>query len=349
MACSWRAAGALALVTTRRVEGIKRELLARELSPGQLYVLLHLCRGAGVPASFLTRAIETRWRNAPYHLRLVLLDCAGMNSTGEDADRSELIETLEGLLKGSNLFLASSVMDALQMLGALDDDAQEHRTVVQQNVSDCLARPSDSDNWAEAWRIYSSQFDHPFSGAYCEVIAELADRERKALFEMASKGATDTAFWLGPLLLELASFGDRGVGDSIAQWTAPPAEDNRIMPQSDIHAFVAAHVALARLGCAIPENRGLSENPSVRALAACGAILYWSNRIDLDEDEMQRGCAPELRILTWGARDAALDVIRECEYVSRGGCDLLPGDGPVVHSIVERFPAETVGIYRTPC
>ena len=50
------------------VEGIKRELLARELSPGQLYVLLHLCRGAGVPASFLTRAIETRWRNAPYHL-----------------------------------------------------------------------------------------------------------------------------------------------------------------------------------------------------------------------------------------------------------------------------------------
>ena len=110
--------------------------------------------------------------------------------------------------------------------------------------------------------------------------------------------------------------------------------------------FVAAHVALARLGCAIPENRGLSENPSVRALAACGAILYWSNRIDLDEDEMQRGCAPELRILTWGARDAALDVIRECEYVSRGGCDLLPGDGPVVHSIVERFPAETVGIYR---
>ena len=328
------------------VERVKRELLGRELSSGQLYLSLHLCRGTDVPASFLTRAIETRWRSAPYHLRLALLDCAGMNSTGDDADRAELIKALEGLSTGSNPFLSTSVVDALQMLGALDEEAREHRTVVQQNVCECLVRPNDCDSQAEAWRIYSSQFDHPFSGAYCEVIAELADCDRKALFEMASKGATDTAFWLGALLLNLASFGDRSVGDNIARWAIPPLEDDRIMPQVDIDAFVVAHVALARLGCSLPEDQSPSDGVSIKALKACGAILYWINRIDLDEDGKLGACGRELDVLAQDARNAATDVIRECEDVSREGWELLPGDAPVVRSIVGRFPGEAAAICR---
>ena len=328
------------------VEGIRRILLGSELSAGQLYLLLHLCRGAEVPASFLTRTIETSWRAAPYHLRLALLDCAGLYCGGDDTDRAELIERLEGLLEGSNPFLGSIVVEALQRLGALDEDARAHRAVVWQNVGDCLARLDDPERQVEAWRIYSSQFDHPYSEAYWTIVSGLDADDRKALLDMAARGASDSAFWLGPLLLELASLGDQGVGDSIARWTVPPPEDNRTLPQSDIHVFVAAHVSLARLGCALPENRELGENPSVRALAACGAILYWSNRIDLDEEEVQRGCAEGLRILTRDARDAALDVIRECESVSREGFDLLPGDVPVEHSIVERFPAEAAGLCR---
>ena len=326
--------------------GIRRRLLEGELSPGQLYVLLHLCRGMEVPASFLSRTIDRSWRGAPYHLRLALLDCAGLYSSEEDADRAELIERLEGLLEGSHPFLGSIVMEALQRLGALDDDAREHRAAVRQNVKDCLARPDDAERQAEAWQIYSSQFDHPYSEAYWEVVSGLDGEHRKGLLDMAARGASDTGFWLGPLLLELASFGDRGVGDTIARWTAPPPQENRTLPQSDIHAFVAAHVALARLGCPLPERRELAENPSVGALTACGAILYWSNRIDLDERQVKAGSAPGLDTLTGVAADAALDVVRECKSVTREGFDLLPGDRPVVHSIVERFPAETAGLCR---
>ena len=325
---------------------IRRRLLEGELSAGQLYVLLHLCRGVEIPASFLSRTIDRRWRGAPYHLRLVLLDSAGLYSSGEDADRAKLIERLEGLLEGSHPFLCSIVMEALQRLGALDDHAREHRAVVRQNVSECLARPDDPERQAEAWRIYSSQFDHPYSDAYWEVVSGLDGEEHKGLLDMAARGASNTDLWLGPLLLELGSFGDRGVGDSIARWTVLPPQNNRILPQSDIQVFVVAHIALARLGYPLPERRDLAENPSVRALAACGAILYWSNRIDLDERQVQACCAPGVDTLTGEARDGALDVVRECESISREGFDLLPGDRPIMHSIVGRFPAETAGLCR---
>ena len=87
----------------------------------------------------------------------------------------------------------------------------------------------DSKELRHAWRhcdrplnLHSAQFDHPYAGAYCEVITDLSEEERKALFTMAAEGADDTASFLGPLLMELASFGDPDVGSSIARWTAFP-------------------------------------------------------------------------------------------------------------------------------
>ena len=163
---------------------------------------------------------------------------------------------------------------------------------------------------------------------------------------MAAKGATEGEFWLGPLLLELASFGDQDVGESIARWTNPPPADNRTMPQSDIQAFVVAHIALARLGCPLPSHCTVGNNPSARALKACGTILYWCNREDLDEEERLKACKPELAVLAQHEKGAALDVLRECEDVLGEGLKLLPGERPVMRSVVGRFPAEAAAISR---
>ena len=318
-----------------------------ELSAGQIYLYLMLSRWDGIPASFISRTIEAHWNSAPYHLCLRLMDAAAMRCTVEDdAERAELIETIEGLLDGCNPFLASIVVDALQRLGALDESAREHRTTVLERVRSCIARPTDSECQDEAWGIYSAQFDHPYSAAYCEVVAGLADRDRKTLLETASRGAKESAFFLGALLLELASFRDRGVGESIARWTKPPPADNRTMPQSDIHAFVAAHIALGRLGCPLPVHRTAGESPSERALEACGTILYWCNRVDFDEEGRREACASAVAVLTQHGDGAALDVLRECEDVWRDGWGLLPGDEPVVRSVVGLFPAEATAISR---
>ena len=325
---------------------IKRKLFRGGHSPGQLYLLLELCRGRGVPAWFLTRSVKKQWKDSPYHLRLALLGSAAMNCTGEDADRAELIEAIEELLRRRDSNVPDIVLQTLQQLGALDDAARDHEEVVREEVLSCLARPTESASQLEAWRIYSAQFDHPYSAAYCEIVSGLADRERKTLLHMAAKGAPETAFWLGQLLLELASFGDRDVGESIAPWTALPPVDNRSMPQSDIHAFVAAHRALARLGCPLPKNPRVSDVPSAVALKAYGAILYWSNRMDLDDEVRRRACKHGLDVLAQEGRTAAVDVIRECEHLSGEGFRLLSGDAPVAQSVVAQFPAEVVTICR---
>ena len=327
--------------------GIQNELMGRELSSGQLYLLVALSRWDGIPASFLSRAIAAHWDSAPYHLRLALMDAAGLRCNAEDeAERVELSERIEGLLDGCHPWFASIVMEALKRLGALDDSAEEHRKVVLEHIGHCLARPTDSECQDEAWGIYSAQFDHPYSDAYYEEVAGLADRERKTLLEMASRGAKEGAFFLGPLLLELAAFGNSDVGESIGRWTKPPDTENRTMPQRDIHVFVAAHIALARLGCPLPVQPTAGETPSERALKACGTILYWCNRLDLDEEGRREACAPAVAVLTKHGNGAALDVLRECEDVWRNGWDLLPGDEPVMRSVVGCFPGEAAAISR---
>ena len=326
---------------------IRQEVLEGELSPGQIHLFLMLSRWGKLPASFISSTIEAQWENAPYHLQLALMDFAAIGCTAEgDVERAKLIETIEGLLTGCTPFVASIAMEALKRLGALEEGVREHRTVVLENVRNRLARPTDCECQTEAWRVYSAQFDHPYSDAYCEVVANLVDRDRKTLLEMASRGVRETKFCLGLLLLELASFGDQDVGESIGRWTRPPPADNPTMPQIDICAFVVAHIALARLGCPLPNHRTTSDNVSTKALNACGAILYWINLEDLDEDGRLKACKPELAVLSQNGRGGALDVLRECEHVSGEGFELLPGDGPVLRSVVGQYPAEAAAISR---
>ena len=330
-----------------RADGAGRDLVGRELSQGQTYLFLTLCRWDGIPASFISRTIEGQWDRAPYHLRLSLMDCAALRCDAEDeAERERLVGLIEGLLPRCDGLFGSVVLETLQRLGALDDAAQQHREVVRTNVEDCLAHPRDSQRQAEAWGIYSAQFDHPYSDAFCEELAALEDRDRKTLFEMASKGAEGGEFWLGALLLELAALGDPAVGESIARWTGPPPRDNRTFPQGDMHAFVVAHIALARLGCSLPEPRATDEDPAVKALNACGSILYWSNREDLDEGARLQACKSELAVLAEGGKSAALDVLHACEDVSWDSLELLPGSGPIVRSVAVQFPPEVAAISR---
>ena len=323
-----------------------RMLLERDLSQGQLYFLLQRSRGVEIPASFLARTIECLWESAPYHLRIALLHSAAMNTKGEEADRTKLLKAVDELRDGGDLYVSDSILETLQMLGALDDDAEEHRIPVLENVRECLARPADRDSQVQAWIIYCSQFEHPYSAAYFEIVSELGNGDRKMLLEMAADGVGDTSFWLTPLLIDLASIGDRNSGGSIARWSRVPEAEDRVMPQEDIAVFVVAHIALARLGCPLPDKQIAAGSASAEALAACGAILYWINRSDLRVDERLTECGQALGVLEKQAKGLALDVVCECEWAVYGKARRLPEEGEKVRSIVGTFPAETAAICR---
>ena len=322
------------------------ELIRQDLSPGQLYLFLELCRHKNIiPASFIRREIESRWNEAPYHLRLALLESVPpVHTAGNDSEHMKLIKVIEEL-ENNDPFLNLSIIEALQRLSALDEDADEHQTTVLENIRNCLSRPEDSQYHTQAWQIYTSQFEHPYSSAYYEAVASLSSSERKVLLDMALRGADESGFWLGPLLLKLASFGDASVGENIGRWTKPPPTDS-FMPQKDIEVFVYAHIALAKLGCPLPNHQYSDEAPSVRALMACGTILYWSNREDIDKEKRSEANKHALSVLVQHEKGTALDALRECNMASTEGFKLLPGDVPVVSSIVALYPSEAVEISR---
>ena len=343
--CAALHGGLFRTASTTVAQTIQQRLTAGNLSPGQLYFLLELSRGTSIAARLVAAVIRTHWPTAPYHLRLELLDAVNMSRPENDDDRTVLVTALEALPPSRHIFISSMIVEALQGLGALEDSEREHITNVREQVEECLAHPKDPDRQALAYSLHSAQFDHPYAGAYCGVIAELPASEQKALFTMAAKGADNTAFFLGPLLMKLASFGDPEVGGAISRWTALPPKDC-IMPQDAIAVFVISHIILARLGHPLPDLSGNVDETPMQALRACGVILYWCNRADLDESTKRQGCETALRILTGEAFSTALDVIRHCEHALVEGMHQLPGDAPIERSILSQFPAEVTDICR---
>lgn len=325
-------------------ETVERKLMQDDLSLGQLSLLLTLSRDADITASLLARTIKKYWDAAPYHLQLDLMDAVLRCRSANEADRTALIAVIESL-PCQHLALSSSILDALQRLGALEDSEREHHAVVRWEIQQCLSQQNESDNYAKAWNIYEAKFEHPFSGAYYEVISALPDHDRKTFLTMAAKGATEPWFFLAPLLIDLASFGDPSVGEGVVRWTALPPTDSPV-PQEAVRVFVLAHIVLARLGCTLPDKSLTSGNASAAALTACGLILYWSNRTDLDENTKVEACHSSLGVLIEHGQSATLDVLRSCEDPRMEGTQYLPGDAPVIWSIIGRFPTEMAKVCR---
>ena len=338
--------GRFSRTTSDAVEQAIQQISERKgLSSGQVYLLLMLSRGAEIATPLIMYGLKEHWPRAPYHLRLDLLEVAHTFPPANERERAEVIAAVESLPEPRHPFISSAIVEALQGLGALADSERDHIAVVREAVRECLADPEDADRCSVAYGLHSAQFDHPYCGAYCEVVSALPDNERKMLLTMAANGADGSGYFLASLLSDLAAFGDADVGDSIARWTALPPTDGT-MPQNDIAVFVVAHIALAQLGCPLPNGRNEADGHAAEALVACGEILYWCNRVQLDETVKRNACEAALQVLIKHDRNAALGAIRHCEHAlvdrltGRPSSDLSEG------SIVSSFPNEVVEICR---
>ena len=298
-----------------------------------------------ISAQLITHALQRYWASAPYHLGLDLMETAGMCWQADESDRAALIEAIEAIPQPQHPFLSTVIVEALQSLGALDAAEREHAEVIREEVRQFLANPDGHESCTAAYRTYYAQFDHPLSAAYDEVVADLSGAERKQLLMMAGKGWDSSSYFLSPLIIDLASFCDPEAGAIINRWTKLPLTDS-FMPQDAIGVFVVAHIVLGRLGCSLPERQTEPDKPSAESLAACGVILYWSNRTDLDEDARCSPCRQSLSVLARHELGAAVDAIRHCEHALVEGVKHLPGQGLVQGSIVNCFPVEIAEICR---
>jgi hypothetical protein len=321
-----------------------------DLTHGQVYVLLMLDQLAWDEGPFIAprvpEMLRTMYRFAPYHLQLDLLQAAHFSHRASEAVKQEIIEALQELPNDQHIFLSTSVVEALQSLGALDDSEVEQIEPLRDQLRGLLAR-ADADAAELAYTIWISQFDHPYAGAYCQVVEDLTPNERKQFLTLAGRAARLDGFFSGILIIELAAYGDPAVAPIVARWLVFPSE-REVMPQHAIRYFVTAHIALARLGCVLPPERPSPRNAAERALGACGEILFWLNRYDLPMGERLRACSDGLALLAKREDGAATAILHELNRCHLGeGLDRLPGDEPVCKALDEYFREDAAEICRS--
>ena len=347
------------------VKFLKKHLAEDRTSDGQLYFLLRLARElifdhfsnmTDVIARFVARTMRRRWSQAPYHLALHLLETAGSCHFAGEAEKAALIQALDSLPPCNNIWLASTITESLQFLGAFEESESGHRTEVCREVSRCLANADETTYTELAYGIYSRQFDHPFSRAYFEVLAGLPTHERKQLLLMAANGAEEGGLFLGILIDELASFGDPEVGQGLSRFTGlPPTKSG--FSQKAVDVFITAHIALARLGLSLSTEPEFTNFPPANSMAACGSVLYWINRNDLDEGTRRNKCGPAFSVLSRHRQSATLEVLRLCDprnylwserylkSVNRSIVDYFPGKSVELCHCALNQPEELIGYF----
>ena len=312
------------------------------LSAGQLLLVLHLSRWEELSDGFISRSIRGGWSKAPYHLRLRLLEAAELAAPKTEEGRQRLRQVLENL-PNPGPALGSSLLDALQSLGGLEEAEEDHREVAHEEVAWCLDDRSGAGA-ADAWGLYVRQFDHPFAMAYWDAFHGLAEDDQKTLMAMAAEGAEIGSFFLDTLLVGLCWFGDAKLCGTLWRFVKPPPTDV-LAPLDAVRAFVTAHIGLARLRCRLPQDDEPSDSRA-SALGACGSLLYWSNRMDVDDETRLRECRGPLRVLDSRSQDCALDAIRMCQLAGSPERLGRPGEPRVVWSVAKEHGKELIGLCR---
>jgi hypothetical protein len=314
------------------------------ISNGQLLMVLKLLKSSGrrgFPFALLPKLIRERWRTAPYFLLLALLDTARCAWDATEEEKANIVEAVNQI-KTKNLWISTSVIDALKGLGALDDP--EYHQVVRSELEEVLTNPENPESWSLAQSLYVRQFDHPYDAAYWEVIHALPDLKRKEFLKCAVRAKNDFRMFISCMISDLAKFHDRDTGSCIAHWTELPPKDN-VMIQDAVEAFVISHVALGLLQYPLTPKEYSGSNED-NAMMACGEIYYWSNRQDLSRGAQAAKCAQAWQLLSQHEHGVSLAALEECEGKFRGGFSEVLGAEGVERSIAERFPDEVAEICR---
>ncbi|HDR9868648.1 TPA: AAA family ATPase [Burkholderia cenocepacia] len=223
-----------------------------ELTSGQLHFFLQgrryfFEREDECLAEHLIYLFRERFRWEPYHVQLVMLDSVGYARMASQEIKDRLVEAISAIeVSPGNWGISSSVVDALKMLGALDESAEEARTEIRGEIASVLVDDGRNVDCNLALALCVRMFDHPYDFIYAEEIHDLDEPMQRRLFRRAIQ-APDArrSMSLDWLVEKVASFGDPLDGALLQPFTGLPSRGNPF-PQEEWGAFAAATRFLGR-------------------------------------------------------------------------------------------------------
>jgi hypothetical protein len=177
-----------------------------------------------------------------------MLDSVGYARMASQEIKDRLVEAISAIeVSPGNWGISSSVVDALKMLGALDESAEEARTEIRGEIASVLVDDGRNVDCNLALALCVRMFDHPYDFIYTEEIHDLDEPMQRRLFRRAIQ-APDArrSMSLDWLVEKVASFGDPLDGAALLQpFTGLPSRGNPF-PQEEWGAFAAATRFLGR-------------------------------------------------------------------------------------------------------
>lgn len=291
---------------------------------------------AGWAAPFVASLLE-RLKSLPYHLQLDAMDFCVYVRDVDDIVKARMIDALEKCLDKLGVLMNSIIVEALKGLGALEAEEENYVAVVQGEIDQALSEKSPQTD-AEAWRLFSSQFDHPYDSTYWQEIQNLSDDRKKQLLLKACRGAgTEYVSFVGILIRQLSDFGDPEVAEAIEPWLNLPSRKS-VMPQDAVEAFFAAHEAMGKLKVPLPA----ASRPVIdvdEAMRACGELAYWACQLANSELESSPHTLDARRSLL--ARSASVSAGALLISTSR----MLASDAARTH-LVRSYPDTALAVCR---
>ncbi len=310
------------------------------VTPGQFYFLIGLTKHSAHDKEAVQSVVRLlqNIRIYPHRLQIALIDFAHSLRDVNEPYRTEIVEALQSSLDKLGVMMNSIIIDALKNFGALEEDEHDYIPVILSEIQDVLSTDSNESDLA-AWRLFSSQFDHPFDSAYWEEIQGLDDSRRKLLLTKACRGAdAPYIMFLGILIRQLSEFNDPDVSSAINRWTALP-DKRSCMHQDAVEVFLTAHEALGHLGAELPQSRGEPTTAAENAILSWGELYYWANRTDVEGSNRSIHTAAAQTVLLEHSKCASAGAL----YLT-ASCMLFSDKKHI--SLVKEYPSLCVSICR---
>ncbi len=200
----------------------------------------------------LAEVIEARFRYEPYHVQLAILHAAGFVRGASDLALARLTEAITQLdANRFGVFISTSIVEALKLLGALDDDAESAREGIRDQVRGALGGDDNEDSFEQALTVYGAQFDHPFDHVFWEEVHALSASDKRRLVTRAFRAESiRKSLSLRWVAMELSEYDDPKDAHFFASYSRCP----EIHPQwqDEIATFVLGTRFLARHRVALP-------------------------------------------------------------------------------------------------
>ena len=245
------------------------------LSVGQLFLLVSALRCARferMPARF-PELLQRVWRTQVYHLRLLICDVIRFRGgeLGEE-DRVAVREELNSYLTDDNLFLNSSVFDALAGVGGIEHDFTIEAAVKEYEAM--LAIPDSPEACSMAVSAMTRTYDHPFSEIYWEAFYEVLEVEkRQALLLRGLRDRPGDLWFTSDILRALRRDPTPEAAPELQQLARGPRLDSH-SHQYAVITYAEAISLLAKLDLSVEATEGVPDDPAIRAWHEAAPLVH---------------------------------------------------------------------------